>query len=73
MERQSDRFVTAMRRLLDTGRPVVATVAARGGGFIQGVKARADVEVWDVTVENRGVMVDRVLGWLRAQSPSKNH
>lgn len=42
MECLSARFVALMRELLDSERVVVATVAARGGGFITEVKQRPD-------------------------------
>ncbi|MBI2218916.1 MAG: hypothetical protein HYU51_16645 [Candidatus Rokubacteria bacterium] len=42
MECLSRAFVEAVRALLDTAMPVVATVAARGGGFIEEVKRRRD-------------------------------
>lgn len=56
MECFSARFVDAVRTLLDAATPVVATVAAGGGGFIAEVKARPDVEIWQVTRENREEM-----------------
>jgi nucleoside-triphosphatase len=65
MECFSQRFVASMRALLDSEKPVVATIAQRGGGFIAEVKCRRDVEVWQVTVRNRDSLVDDVLGWLR--------
>jgi len=43
MECLSPGFVAAMRALLDAGRPVVATIGERGGGFIAEVKRRPDV------------------------------
>ena len=43
----------AVTRTLDGPVPVFATVAAKGGGFIARVKARPDVEIVAVTVENR--------------------
>lgn len=69
MECLSRRFVEAARRLLDTGILTVATVAARGGGFIAEVKRRPDVEPWQVTVANRADLPSRLAGrlseWLR--------
>jgi nucleoside-triphosphatase len=53
MECFSRRFVTSMRLLLDAGRPLVATVALRGDGFIAEVKRRPDVEIIEVTPRNR--------------------
>ena len=66
MECLSSRFVKAMRALLDSTRPVLATVAQRGGGFIAEVKHREDVLLWEVTLGNRDEMPDRLLAWLRS-------
>jgi nucleoside-triphosphatase len=64
MECLSARFVAAMRRLLDAGRPVVATVGERGGGFIAEVKARPGVPLWRVTHGSREALPAQVLAWL---------
>jgi nucleoside-triphosphatase len=64
MECLSERFVVALRALLDADRPVVATVASRGGGFIAEVKRRADCELWTLTRANRDRMPREVLAWL---------
>ena len=69
MECLSSRFVGAMRALLDSTRPVLATVAQRGGGFIAEVKHREDVLLWEVTLGNRDEMPDRLLAWLRSTRP----
>ncbi|MDH3727905.1 MAG: hypothetical protein OER77_10280 [Myxococcales bacterium] len=61
MECFSDKFCAAMRGLLDSGRPLAATVALRGGGFIADVKGRADVEIWEVTNANRNEMPAQIL------------
>ena len=66
MECLSARFVDAMHGVLDTGRPVVATIARKGGGFIASVKARPDVELWEITRANRDSMPERVIAWLAA-------
>jgi len=66
MECLSARFVAAMRRLLDSRMPVVATVAARGAGLIAEAKARADAELWEVRRDNRDRLPDAILGWLQA-------
>jgi nucleoside-triphosphatase len=67
MECLSPRFVAALSRLLDARRPLVATVAARGGGFIAEVKARADVEIRELTRANRDAAPGAVLAWLAAR------
>jgi nucleoside-triphosphatase len=65
MECRSPAFVAAMRTLLDSGRPVVATVGRLGEGFIAEVKRRPDAELWALTPANRDAMPARVVKWLR--------
>jgi nucleoside-triphosphatase len=60
MECFSARFIAAVRQLLDGPTPVVATVAAKGAGFIAEVKARFDVEVIEVTTANRDELPARL-------------
>jgi nucleoside-triphosphatase len=64
MECLSAVFVDTISRLLERGRPLVATVAQRGGGFIEQVKRRRDVEVWTVTHATRDALPDRLVGWI---------
>jgi nucleoside-triphosphatase len=64
MECLSPRFVAALSGLLDSRCPVVATVARHGGGFIDQVKQRPDVELWQVTSQNRDDLPRRALEWL---------
>lgn len=66
MECMSPRFVTAMRALLTSPPPVVATIAERGEGLIDEVKRRDDVELWRLTPANRDDVPERVLTWLTA-------
>lgn len=67
MECMSSRFVAALRGLLDSAKPVVATIAQKGGGFIVEVKERKDVELWEVTRANRDGMPKEVLAWLEGK------
>ena len=71
MECMSSRFVAALRGLLDSAKPVVATIARRGGGFITEVKARKDAELWEVTRANRDGMPQEVLTWFREERLSR--
>src|SRR5262245_57462688 len=71
MECLSPRFVTAVRTLLDAGRPVVATVALRGSGLIAEVKHRSDAECWEVTRSNRDDIPLRALAWLEARQATE--
>jgi len=61
MECFSDRFVRVVRRLLDGHVPALITVAARGSGFIAEVKRRDDVELVELTRDNRDGLPDRLL------------
>jgi nucleoside-triphosphatase len=64
MECLSAAFVGAMRRLIAEGGPLVATIAQRGGGFIEEVKRRRDVEIWTVTEPTRDALPDRIVAWI---------
>lgn len=64
MECLSDRFIEAVRTLLDSGRPMVATVGLRGGGFIAAVKRHPAAAVREVTRENRDALPPRIVDWL---------
>jgi nucleoside-triphosphatase len=64
MECLSARFVAAMRTLMAGSTPIVATIGARGGGFIAEVKRSRDCELWQLTHANRDHMPPRVLAWL---------
>jgi nucleoside-triphosphatase len=65
MQVHSDAFVRETRRALDADLPVLAAIEARpAGGFVDEVYGRGDVELFEVTVENReelpAVLVDRL-------------
>jgi len=57
MECLSRNFVDLVRRLLDSPKTIVATVALKGGGLIAEVKQRADVAVVEVAPHSRGRLV----------------
>jgi nucleoside-triphosphatase len=67
MECLSERFVTAMRTLLIGPKPVVATIALRGGGFIAEAKRTDGAAIWEVTHANRDLLPSRALRWLGAE------
>lgn len=64
MECLSEKFVAAMRGLLEAGKPVVDTVALHGEGFIDEIKRRPDVQMWQVTRTNRDILANDILAWL---------
>ena len=53
MECLSGRFAAFLMEALDLATPVLATIALRGGGLIQEVKARSDVRLFTLTRDNR--------------------
>ena len=67
MECMSPKFVAAMRALVDSRKPVVASIARTGGGFIAEVRQQEDTERWELTRANRDGMPERVLAWLAAR------
>ncbi len=47
--------------------PVLATTAAKGGGFIAEIKALADIQLLLVSPSNRDELPGGLAGWLRAK------
>jgi len=68
MECLSPAFVVGMRALLDAGLPIVATIGLRGGGFIDEVKHRPDVVLWEITRANRDAMPAQVEAWIKRRA-----
>jgi nucleoside-triphosphatase len=56
MECFSERFCRAIEALADAPAPLVATVAARGGGLIAAIKQRPDAQLHTLTHANRDDM-----------------
>ena len=65
MECFSPLFVQRITALLDSGKPVLATIAIKGGGFVAAVKNRPGAELWEVTAKNRDAMPGRIKTWIR--------
>ena len=65
MELFSDAFKYAVLAALKSQSLVIATVMARPQPWVDDLKARPDVTLWDVTLENRDEMRLPVLNWLR--------
>lgn len=72
MECLSRRFVAAIEAFLDSKRLLVATVALKGGGLIEAVKRRPDVELWSVTKSNREELPERVREWISVREDGAN-
>ena len=56
MECFSHRFCEAVERLADGPVPLVATIAARGGGLIAAMKNRPDAQLFTLNRENRDAL-----------------
>ncbi|MEW5807512.1 MAG: NTPase [Acidobacteriota bacterium] len=68
MECLSKLFCEAVTRALDSVIPVLATIALKGGGFIQEVKSRPDVTIIEVTRENRNSLPDILVSHLSSST-----
>jgi nucleoside-triphosphatase len=64
MELFSPAFREAVLAALESPKPVLATVMARPQPWVDALKARADVTVVEVTLDNRQAMPGRILDWL---------
>jgi nucleoside-triphosphatase len=64
MELFSERFKAAVLAALDGEAPLIATVMARSHSWVDALKARPGVTLWEVTVENRDRLPARVLNWV---------
>jgi len=60
MECFSTRFKEEVTALLNSSKTVVATIALKGDGFIQGIKQRTDCHLVTVTSSNRNQLVETV-------------
>ena len=65
MECFSRSFREAVLRALDVDTPVLATVPLRGDSFIEGLKAREDVELFEITPVSREHLVKELAARLR--------
>jgi len=61
MECFSRAFCEAAKNALDSPNPVIGTITYGGTGFIADVKARKDIEIIEVTEENRDVLPSLII------------
>jgi nucleoside-triphosphatase len=61
MECLSEAFRKAVRLVLDSANPVLATIAMKGDSFIQLVKSRKDVTVIELNLANRDILASSLL------------
>jgi len=61
MECLSTLFKECLLKVLESESRLLGSIAAKGNGFIQGVKERSDVYMVTVTDKNRDAFLDRAL------------
>lgn len=61
MECFSEKFVQASQKALDSKNLVIGTITLGGDEYIQEVKKRDDIEIIEITPENRDQMPQRLL------------
>jgi nucleoside-triphosphatase len=67
MECFSSEFRRIMKDLLDSDKFVIATIAARGGGFIEEVKNRPDCDLQVVRKDNRDSLPQKLVNRVRSE------
>jgi nucleoside-triphosphatase len=71
MECHSKIFREMIPILLDSSKPLVATISLRGEGLSSQIKQRPDVQVLELTVANRESLVTEVADSVRSLMESK--
>jgi nucleoside-triphosphatase THEP1 len=61
MECFCDKFVAAVRRLFESEKSVIATVAKKGTGFISEVKNYPDVRLFNLSKHERDKTIAEIL------------
>lgn len=69
MELTSQRLRTTLLRVLDSPKPVLATVMAYTDPLVDALKTRPDVQLIEVTPSNRDSLVDELVVTIRALIP----
>lgn len=66
MECFSEKFILATDRALNSPNIVVGTITLGGTDYIQRVKERSDIQIIEVTLQNRDLLADQILKHLLA-------
>lgn len=65
LECQSKKFSKLIFQLLDSDKPVLATIAEKGTGILSDIKKREDVKLHDITPETRDLRMKEITLELR--------
>ena len=69
MECLSDRFKNLLKKIFNSGKLVIATIALKGGGLIGEVKEGEDVKLYEMTFHNRDTLLLEILKGVRDIPP----
>jgi len=61
MELMSEKFRRLIIELLDSPKPVIATIALKGVGLIAKIKEREDVKLYEMNLANRDRLLNQLL------------
>jgi nucleoside-triphosphatase len=61
MECLSSKFRNLAVEILDSEKPLIATVALKGSGLIAEIKARPDIQLFEITRQNRDGLLAEIL------------
>jgi nucleoside-triphosphatase len=61
MECLSESFKKLLKEILDSEKPLIATIALKGSGLIAEVKKRKDVQLFEITKGNRDLLLFEIL------------
>jgi nucleoside-triphosphatase len=61
MECFSDKFKMILKKILDSEKRLIATVALRGSGVIKEIKKREDIILFEMTHSNRDTLLSEIL------------
>ena len=66
MECLSNKFVRMVSEILDSNKVIIATIAHTDGGIKGRIKAREDVKLFKMNLENRDKLEDEILEFLES-------
>ena len=65
MECLSRKFKRIIKEILDSEKMVIATIAFKGSGFINEIKKRNDVRLFEITERNRDSLLSETLSYFK--------
>jgi nucleoside-triphosphatase len=68
MECLSDRFKNFLKKIFDSGKLVIATIAFKGSGLIAEIKERQDIKLFEMTKDNRDSLGLEILKEMKISS-----